>query len=242
MQRLISFDIAKAICILLVVIGHYVPDNSPKWYLGVHDVIYTFHMPLFMFASGYVYMATKKDVSYRDFLWKKIKRLMVPYLSVSTIVITIKLFTEGHALVENPVTAMSYMKMFYLPEAGYFLWFIWALWWMFVIVPLFKTKQMRLGLFVLAVVLHYIPNLLPEMFCLRQFQGMLLYFMLGIVCCDWKQQISFLYKVPVWCVWGFFAFAESMKLMNWGGAYLGDLALSWHRCSNGFFFSLGKME
>lgn len=71
MQRLISFDIAKAICIILVVIGHYVPDYSPLWYVGVHDVIYTFHMPLFMFASGFIYMATKKDITYRDFLLKK---------------------------------------------------------------------------------------------------------------------------------------------------------------------------
>ena len=39
MQRLISFDIAKAICIILVVIGHYVPGYSPQWYVGVHDVI-----------------------------------------------------------------------------------------------------------------------------------------------------------------------------------------------------------
>ena len=184
MQRFISFDIAKAICIILVVIGHYVPDYSPQWYVGVHDVIYTFHMPLFMFASGFIYMATKKDITYRDFLLKKVKRLMVPYFSVSAIVITIKLLTEGHAYVENPVTWMSYVKMLYLPEAGYFLWFIWALWWMFVISTLFKTKQMRLGLLVLAIVLHYIPNFLPDVFCLRQFQGMLVYFMLGVVCCD----------------------------------------------------------
>lgn len=34
MQRLISFDIAKAICIILVVIGHYIPDSSPSWYVG----------------------------------------------------------------------------------------------------------------------------------------------------------------------------------------------------------------
>lgn len=217
MQRLISFDIAKAICIILVVIGHYVPDYSPLWYVGVHDIIYTFHMPLFMFASGFIYMATKKDMSYKDFLWKKVKRLMVPYLSVSAIVITIKLLTEGHAYVENPVTWMSYVKMLYLPEAGYFLWFIWALWWMFVVSPLFKTKQLRLGLFVLAIVLHYIPNILPEIFCLRQFQGMLVYFMLGVVCCDWKQQISFISKVPAWCVFGFFAVAEGINLMDMGG-------------------------
>lgn len=217
MQRLISFDLAKAICIILVVIGHYVPDYSPQWYVGVHDVIYTFHMPLFMFASGFIYMATKKDIPYMDFLWKKVKRLMVPYLSVSAIVITIKLLTEGHAYVENPVTWMSYVKMLYLPEAGYFLWFIWALWWMFVISPLFKTKQLRLVLFILAIVLHYLPNFLPEVFCLRQFQGMLVYFMLGVVCCDWKKQISFINKVPAPCVLGCFALAESLKLMNWGG-------------------------
>lgn len=231
MQRLISFDIAKAICIILVVIGHYVPDYSPQWYVGVHDVIYTFHMPLFMFASGFIYMATKKDIPYKDFLLKKVKRLMVPYLSVSAIVITIKLLTEGHAYVENPVTWMSFVKMLYLPEAGYFLWFIWALWWMFVISPLFKTKQMRLGLLVLAIILHYIPNFLPDVFCLRQVQGMLVYFILGAVCFDWKQQISFIRKVPAWCILGFFAIAEGMNLMDMGGQismllpYLGIAAI-----------------
>lgn len=217
MQRLLSFDIAKAICIILVVIGHYVPDYSPQWYVWVHDVIYTFHMPLFMFASGFIYMATKKNILYKDFLLKKVKRLMVPYLSVSAIVITIKLLTEGHTYVENPVTWISFVKMLYLPEAGYFLWFIWALWWMFVISPLFKTKQMRLGLFVLAIVLHYVPSFLPEVFCLRQFQGMLVYFMLGVICCDWKQQISFICKVPAWCILGIFAIAEGMNLMDTGG-------------------------
>lgn len=248
MQRLISFDIAKAICIILVVIGHYVPDYSPLWYVGVHDVIYTFHMPLFMFASGFIYMATKKDIPYRDFLLKKVKRLMVPYLSVSAIVITIKLLTEGHAYVENPVTWMSYVKMLYLPEAGYFLWFIWALWWMFVISPLFKTKQMRLGLFVLAIVLHYMPSFLPEVFCLRQFQGMFVYFMLGVICCDWKQQIPFICKVPAWCILGIFAIAEGMNLMDTGGhismllPYLGIAAVmalsslmeKWNHKSNGW--------
>ena len=249
MQRLISFDIAKAICIILVVIGHYVPDYSPKWYVGVHDVIYTFHMPLFMFASGFIYMATKKDIPYRDFLLKKVKRLMVPYLSVSAIVITIKMLTEGHAYVENSVTVMSYVKMFYLPEAGYFLWFIWALWWMFVIVPLFKTRQMRLGVFVLAFILHYIPSFLPDVFCLRQFQNMLVFFMLGVVCFDWKKEISFTGKIPAWSVLGSFVIAEIIKITDIRGGqievllpYLGIAAVmvlsslfeKWNKKGNGW--------
>ena len=45
MQRLVFLDIAKAICIILVVIGHYHPDNSPEWYNVIWKFIYSFHMP-----------------------------------------------------------------------------------------------------------------------------------------------------------------------------------------------------
>lgn len=127
-----------------------VPDGMPEWYEVMHDWIYQFHMPLFMFASGYIYIAFKKDEPYRQFIWKKVKRLMVPYFSTSAIVITIKLLTQRGMYVENPVTALSYLKMFYLPEAGYFLWFIWALFLMFCIAPLFKNRMARTVLFAVA--------------------------------------------------------------------------------------------
>ena len=184
MRRIVFIDIAKAICIMLVVVGHYVPDGSPGWYVAVHDVIYTFHMPLFMFASGYVYMATRKDVPYGGFLLKKARRLMVPYLATSAIVITIKLLSQGGLSVDNPVTPLSYLKMLYRPEAGAFLWFIWALWWMFVVVPLLRTKAARLAFFFAALALHYVPLPLPDVFCLAQCKSMLVYFMLGVVVCE----------------------------------------------------------
>lgn len=72
MNRIIALDIAKAICIILVVMGHYVPDNSPAWYVLVHDVIYTFHMPLFMFVSGYVYIVPGTERSVYDGLSLKV--------------------------------------------------------------------------------------------------------------------------------------------------------------------------
>lgn len=180
-QRIVFIDIAKAVCIILVVIGHYFPGNSPGWYVTIHDIIYTFHMPLFMFASGYVYIATKKDIPYGQFILKKVRRLMVPYFVTSIIVISIKLLTQGGMSVDHPVTAMSYVHMLYLPEAGYFLWFIWALWWMFVLVPLFKTAKSRLILFLIGLVLHYVALPLPGEFCIEQFKNMLVFFMLGVV-------------------------------------------------------------
>ena len=108
-NRILWIDIAKVICIILVVIGHYMPHVSPDWYRFLNRVIYTFHMPLFMFASGFVYIATKRETAYGNFLWKKVKRLMIPYLTVSIIVVSLKLITQGHAFVENPVTPLSYL-------------------------------------------------------------------------------------------------------------------------------------
>lgn len=185
-KRLVNFDIAKAICIILVVIGHYIPDNSPDWYVVNRKFIYSFHMPLFMFASGYIYIAFKKEESYSHFIMKKVKRLMIPYLVTSVLIVTIKLLTERNAYVENPVTLLSYVKVLYSPEAGYFLWFIWALWWMFVFVPCLKTKKMRLIGFLLALILHYIPITFTHVFCLEQMRQMLVFFMLGVVAYDYK--------------------------------------------------------
>lgn len=193
MQRILSLDIARAICIILVVIGHYYPENSPGWYDSLHGLIYSFHMPLFMFASGYVYMATNKERNYGKFVWKKVKRLMIPYVVTSFIVITLKLLMEGNAYVQNPVSLDSYLRVFYGPEAGFFLWFIWALWLMFLIVPLFRTKKSRLVLLAVAAVFAYVPLTLTEVFCIDKFRDMFVFFMLGAVAFDVQKS-----GLPIW--------------------------------------------
>lgn len=217
MNRIIWIDIAKAICIVLVVIGHYIPDIHPIWYGEMNKIIYTFHMPLFMFASGFVYMATKNNVGYGKFLWRKVKRLMIPYLTVSLVVVTIKLCTQEGTYVENPVTAMSYLKIFYLPEAGYFLWFIWALWWMFVLVPLFVTPYFRLGLFIVSLFLPMVSSFLPEEFCIKEFSRMLQYFMAGVVVYEWKEYLKCCKRIPVIVVLFVFCIVEAMPYLGGGG-------------------------
>lgn len=190
-MRLLEFDVAKAICIILVVMGHYAV-KQPVWWTTVHDIIYTFHMPLFMFASGYIYIAFKKEERYTSFLCKKVKRLLIPYIVTSIIVVTIKLLSQNFLYVENSVTILSYLRLFYLPEAGYYLWFIWALWWMFVIVPLFKSKEHRIFLFFVAILLHYTAwtENFTDIFCIKQTAFMLIWFMLGVISFDWKLLVN----------------------------------------------------
>jgi len=191
MKRLVSLDIARAICVILVVLGHYLPVDAPVWYVYIHDMIYLFHMPLFFFASGFVYASqTTADISYMEFILKKVKRLMVPYFSTSLIVICLKLATQHFTLVDNPVTWSSFYRILYLPEAGYFLWFIWALWWMFVLSPIFRSKTGRWLLLGISILLHFIPDLPVEnIFCLREFKYMFLYFNIGVICTYYKDYL-----------------------------------------------------
>lgn len=190
-QRLLEFDIAKAICIVLVAIGHYVPEGTPHWYQMLHDWIYMFHMPVFMFASGYIYMAFKKDEPYSTFITKKVKRLMIPYLVVSVLIVTIKLLSQRGLYVQNPVTIASYLKIFYQAEAGYFLWFVWALFTMFCVAPLLKSKTARAMMFVFALILHYWRQIeYTQILCLNETTKMFIWFMLGCMCVDHKHVLD----------------------------------------------------
>lgn len=187
--RLATLDIARILCIILVVIGHYDPSDAPAHYTNMLKVIYTFHMPVFLFISGYLYIITMKDISFKNFIVKKIKRLAIPYLVTSAIIITIKLLTQGGARVDHPVSFLSYLKMFYLPEAGYFLWFIWTLFLAFIVVFFFKTKQARLVLSIITLIISLLPSIGIDAFCLWQTQEMMVYFMTGVVIADYVPNI-----------------------------------------------------
>lgn len=198
MNRLISIDIAKALCIILVVVGHYNPGSAPEWYHIIIRFIYTFHMPLFLFASGYIY-ATTTNAGMRggeEFLHKKFKRLMIPYFSTSIIVISIKLLTQQSMSVQNPVTVFSYIRMLYLPEAGYFLWFIWTLWLTFLLVAFIKTGTGRNVLFAISLVIGFLPVEWPEIFCINSTAHMLKYFMFGVFLHDHPHWIKTAKKLP----------------------------------------------
>ena len=67
--RIEWIDMAKGYGIILVLIGHLnIPIITP--------LLYTFHIPLFFFLSGYV---LKTDYSFKSYLSKKIQKIIIPY-------------------------------------------------------------------------------------------------------------------------------------------------------------------
>lgn len=186
-SRLFALDYTRAFAIILVVAGHWNPEPRPEWWHIAFNIIYSFHMPLFLAISGYLYMHTRKPGNYLKMLRGKFKRLLIPYFFTSLIIITIKLFTQGNAYVEHPATISTYLKALYYPSAGYFLWFMWALWWMFVVIPLFKTKSSRIVLFIICLVLNAMPWFAPQAFCIAQTLNMMVFFVAGTLLHDWKE-------------------------------------------------------
>lgn len=90
--RIPELDIIKFFGILLVVFGHVTrmytpvglitPLESSSVLAITTSIIYSFHMPLFVFVSGMTFGVTCKKKSYQDFTSfasNKAKRLMIPY-------------------------------------------------------------------------------------------------------------------------------------------------------------------
>lgn len=80
---------AQLIGCLLVILGHSIPLNwdIPHFMYRMDVFLYTFHMPLFFFISGYLFEKTgsSRKYSFCSYLRKRTKRLMLPYVVLTVI-------------------------------------------------------------------------------------------------------------------------------------------------------------
>lgn len=134
-NRLISF--MQAFGIILVVAGHSTYQLQQSGHMpAVRQWIYSFHMPLFFFISGYLlkYSNTRKGIQLSDmpalgkdgFITGKARRLLVPYVIISSVVFIPKTMMSAIALRPVDMSVWSYLGMLLYPHTnviGYF-WFL----------------------------------------------------------------------------------------------------------------------
>ena len=164
--RIQYIDIAKGIGIILVAVGH-----CPQIYAPLKSLIYAFHMPLFFIISGIVWDKAsheKKGYLTRNFVFGKIKRLILPcyiwgtiYLIISTVI--------NH----NKPSVLSFAYLLYGSHYGFIssgsLSSLWFLTCMFLTVcgfelvqMLLKNKKSKIPIVVLFVVFMFIGYVLPH--------------------------------------------------------------------------------
>lgn len=82
-----KIDLLKGIAIILMVMGHSMSDIE---YMTIpFNVIYSFHMPLLFFLSGYIIELTKskyEETGIQHFIKRKAISLLVPYFSWTVLV------------------------------------------------------------------------------------------------------------------------------------------------------------
>lgn len=127
----------QAFGIILVVAGHSTYQLGHAGHVpSICRWLYTFHMPLFFFISGYLlkYSNTRKGIQLSDmpalgkdgFITGKARRLLVPYVIISSVVFIPKTMMSAIALRPVDMSVWSYLGMLLYPHTnviGYF-WFL----------------------------------------------------------------------------------------------------------------------
>ena len=198
-NNLISF--LQAFGILLVVVGHSRQGTSSPllWYIW----IYSFHMPLFMFISGFLwgYGSEKKHVPLsaqplygrKGFIWKKVKRLLIPYVAISTLAFLPKALLNRFAVRPVEVSFESFFHQLVYPGDNVivYFWFLPTLFVIFLMVMYgvrlfrhFDSREGHAAVLLVALLLHlFNPAAGIRLLNLGGVIGYLFYFLLGYYCC-----------------------------------------------------------
>lgn len=120
MKRNECIDCTRGIAILLVVVGHaiqfvYASGNENDNILFRY--IYSFHMPLFMFISGYLTFNPERNINVK-WLWKKFNALIIPF--ITWIFISYFLGKKDFSLLHCLLRTIKF------PDHGGY-WFLWVL-------------------------------------------------------------------------------------------------------------------
>lgn len=98
LSRNLTIDAIRGFAIILVVLGHVIQHLDPNFFNNpLFNLIYSFHMPLFMFVSGYVAYFSLQKYSFFEILKKRFIGLIIPFLAWSYLILVI----VGHLNLES---------------------------------------------------------------------------------------------------------------------------------------------
>lgn len=210
-----ELNILKFYGILLVVLGHVAFVYSPLSIITPHtpsltinfvkDVIYSFHMPLFFFASGCIFAyqleVKRKPMTFAQLLRNKTKRLMIPFYAFALLMVYPTMVLLGF---RDPVH--YFFDGFILAIDPRHLWFVMAL---FLIFLLFfglrkVCNRIHLPIWTLSILalLIYIFPINIAYFQIRNVEEYLIWFTLGYLFTIYKSAFKYVVIVAL-CGLGF---------------------------------------
>ncbi len=131
MRRYLSeLLLVQIVATYLVVLGHSYPFTIevPGWLTRAQVFLYTFHMPLFVWISGYLLVYTRQveKAAYSTFAKKRFLKLLIPYFALSIIALVPKYALQPYLNDSLSLDGRSILQTFFAPRLnvwGHF-WFL----------------------------------------------------------------------------------------------------------------------
>lgn len=191
-KRFPQIDVLYTIGTMLVILGH---SHYSDWSLilgtpieAVIGFIYTFHMPLFFFIAGFLFMNSNKieRVGYGKWIGEKAIKLLTPYFVLSIIAIVPKYYLESH----NFFGFAGYsIKAIFVPRVGVWghFWFLPVIFFVYALFGLWKKYVYQINekfvlsiTVVLSIVIYFIP-FSTDWFGIGDIKKEILFFVFGML-------------------------------------------------------------
>lgn len=221
-----------------VVIGHSPlnMDYMPPYVKFLFDFAYSFHMPLFILISGYLFQLTRlskvelHNHNYYSFyiktIWDKLMRLGIPYIVFTIIAILLKSIFSSSMNRPSELTINEFLTALINPFDGPLraMWFILTIFWFFVFAPIWQwftvNNKKSVILFTILILLYFFH---PEsnILCIKQICSMAIFFYSGILICKHGIEYKIKKQKYYYFVFGFFIYIiscilEIPLLSTWG--------------------------
>ena len=184
-RRIELLDRLKGVAGILTLFGHVIIMGNGEVFREtdlyfndkVFQLIYSFHMPLFMLISGFLFgrsvrLYDRKKTA--EQIFNKAKKLIVPLLlfSVLDLILSISNWISAGIQINIKIVVLQYLILFVTER-----WFLWSVFWCFLFSVLWKNL-LKENPFVLAA-LFLIMFAVPDGLNLGAYKYMLPYFIIG---------------------------------------------------------------
>ena len=178
--------------ILWVVRGHapLLPIHEmpqPVYVSLLYDIAYSFHMPLFIFISGYLFRMTRieRHMPYREMISEKLRRLGIPFVVFTIIAMAVKSVFSADMARPATFSVGEFVNAVIFPGSGPLseLWFVATLMWYFALRPLWEILDSKpVATIIVLTILFYMPEFTENnLLCYQQVIHYAIFFYLGTI-------------------------------------------------------------
>ena len=178
--------------ILWVVIGHapllpILEMPKPVYVSMLYDIAYSFHMPLFIFISGYLFRMTRieRHMPYREMISEKLRRLGIPFVVFTIIAMAVKSVFSADMARPATFSVGEFVNAVIFPGSGPLseLWFVATLMWYFALRPLWEILDSKpVATIIVLTILFYMPEFTENnLLCYQQVIHYAIFFYLGTI-------------------------------------------------------------